>query len=154
MSGVLVAIFVSASAEAAMESIPRVRVLAGRGLAGDRYALREGTFSANAGVRDVTLIEAEALEMFGRDYGQPLDAGESRRNLLCRGVRLNDLVEKEFFVGTIPMRGMRLCEPCSHLARLTTRPVLPGLVHRGGLYAEILQDGELLVGDPIRISHA
>lgn len=152
MPGTLLAIYISPLAKTAMESIPYVRVSAGKGLEGDRYALGEGTFSANSGCRDVTLIEAEALEEFRRDYGQPLDAAQSRRNLLTRGVRLNDLVGRDFLVGTIPMRGLRLCEPCSHLARLTSAPVLPGLIRRGGLYAQILQDGKLMVGDSVCIN--
>jgi MOSC domain-containing protein YiiM len=152
MNSVLEAIYISPSAGTLPHSVQHVQVLAGRGLEGDRYARGCGTFSANSGQRDVTFIEAEALEQFVRDYGHPLDAAQSRRNLLTRGVRLNDLVGRDFFVGRIPMRGLRLCEPCTHLARLTSAPVLPGLVHRGGLYAQILQDGELTVGDSISVS--
>jgi MOSC domain-containing protein YiiM len=99
----------------------------------------------------VTLIEIEAIEQFAREYGHALDAAQSRRNLVTRGVRLNDLVGVEFFVGKVPMRGLRLCEPCAHLARLVAAPVLPGLIKRGGLYAQVLQDGVLAVGDPISI---
>ena len=97
----------------------------------------------------MTLIEIEALEEFRREYAASVDAAKSRRNLLTRGVRLNELVGCDFLVGGVPMRGLRLCEPCSHLARLTSSPVLPGLVRRGGLYAEILEDGMLVVGDSI-----
>ena len=92
------------------------------------------------------------LERFVRETGHPMDAALSRRNLLTRGIRLNDLVGREFSVGGIRMLGLRLCEPCTHLARLTGMPVLPGLVHRGGLYAQILEDGELSVGDPIVVN--
>lgn len=151
MTAVLAAIYISPVAGALPDSVQRVRALAGRGLEGDRYAVGCGTFSANSGQRDVTLIEAEMLDQFGRDYGHLLDAAQSRRNLLTRGVRLNELVGRDFLVGAVPMRGLRLCEPCTHLARLTLSPVLPGLVHCGGLYAQILADGELTVGDSILI---
>ena len=151
MTGVLVAIYVSPSAGTLPHSVQSARTITGRGLDGDRYAAGCGTFSPNSGQRDVTLIEAEALEQFVHDYDHALDAAQCRRNLLTRGVRLNELVGCDFLVGTIPMRGLRLCEPCGHLARLTSAPVLPGLVHRGGLYAQILQDGELRVGDSIVI---
>ena len=149
MTAILAAIYISPTASTLPYSVPRVRALAGRGLEGDRYALGCGTFSVNSGQRDVTLIEEEALDHFVRDYGHPLDAAQSRRNLLTRGVRLDKLVDCNFFVGTVPMRGLRLCEPCAHLARLTSAPVLPGLVRRGGLYAQILRDGELKVGESI-----
>ena len=149
MIAIIAGIYISPSAGTLPHSVESVWAIAGRGLDGDRYALGCGTFSTNSSPRDVTLIEAEALDDFVRDYGYPLDAAESSRNLLTRGVRLNELVGSDFVVGTVPMRGLRLCEPCAHLARLTPARVLPGLVRRGGLYARILQDGELSVGDSI-----
>ena len=152
MNGQLLSIYISPEAGEVPQSVPHVRLFAGRGLDGDRYSVGRGTFSQNGGKRDVTLIEAEAIEEFARDYGHNLDPAQSRRNLLTRGVRLNDLVGREFSVGPVRMRGLRLCEPCAHLARLTLLPVLPGLVHRGGLYAEILQDGDLTIGDSIQIT--
>jgi MOSC domain-containing protein YiiM len=148
---VLEAIYISPSRSTLPHAVQSVRAIAGRGLEGDRYALGCGTWSATPGQRDVTLIEIEELERFVREYGHPYDVAQSRRNLLTRGVRLNELVGRCFLVGAVPMRGVRLCEPCAHLARLTSAPVLPGLVHRGGLYAQILQDGELAVGDSISV---
>lgn len=147
----LLAIYLSPRAEALPGSVPRALARAGRGLEGDRYAAGVGTFSGRPGGRDVTLIETEALREFNHDYGERLDPAQTRRNLLTQGVRLNDLVGREFLVGAVRLRGLRLCEPCTHLARLTTASVLPGLVHRGGLYAEVLADGELAVGDAIRV---
>jgi MOSC domain-containing protein YiiM len=151
MTAILEAIYISPAASVLPHSVQSVRAIAGRGLEGDRYALGCGTFSANSGQRDVTLIEVEELDRFVRGCGHPLQAAESRRNLVTRGVRLNELVGREFFVGRVAMRGLRLCEPCAHLGRLTSAPVLPGLIHRGGLYAQILQDGELTVGDLISV---
>ncbi len=151
ITAVLAAIYISPSANTLPLPVRCARALAGRGLEGDRYALGRGTFSTRPGQRDVSLIEAEALDEFALGYGHTIDAAQSRRNLLIRGVRLNELVGCDFFIGAVPMRGLRLCEPCAHLARLTSAPVLPGLVHRGGLYAQILKDGKLTVGDSIYI---
>jgi MOSC domain-containing protein YiiM len=148
---ILAGIYISASTNTLPLSVRCARAVAGRGLEGDRYALGCGTFSTSPGRRDVSLIEAEALDEFVLGYGHTIGAAQSRRNLLTRGVRLNELVGCDFLVGAVPMRGLRLCEPCGHLARLTSAPVLPGLVHRGGLYAQILKDGELTVGDSIYI---
>lgn len=150
MNGLLLAIHISPNAGSNLRPVTNIRAIAGRGLEGDRYALGCGTFSGNPQARDVTLIEHEALEQFCRDYGCELDPALSRRNLLTRGVRLNELVGRDFVIGKVPMRGLRLCEPCAHLARLTSMPVLPGLIRRGGLYAQILRDGELAVGDAIQ----
>ncbi len=151
MNAFLAGIYISPTATALPTAVGSVRALSGRGLDGDRYAMGCGTFSNRPERRDVTLIEAEEIERFSRESMQPFDAAMSRRNLLTFGVRLNDLVGHEFMVGTVRMRGVRLCEPCTHLERVTGVPILAGLVHRGGLYAEILDDGELAVGDAISV---
>ena len=149
--GRLVGIYVAARAEETPRPAERVRALTGRGLEGDRYAAMTGTFSDRPGQRDVTLIEAEVLESYEQESGKKLSAAESRRNLLTRGVRLNDLVGREFQVGAVRMRGLRLSEPCTHLMRLTHPETLRGLVHRAGLVAEVLNDGELHVGDIVKV---
>ena len=133
--------------DGALES---VRAVAGRGLEGDRYFRRTGTYSRNEGPdRQITLIETEALEALERDYAMTLDASETRRNVATRDVALNHLIGRTFRVGEVTVRGLRLCEPCSHMERLCGQRVRPGLVHRGGLRAEIVTDGVIRVGDPI-----
>jgi len=72
-----------------------------------------------------------------------------RRSVVTRGVDLNGLVGEEFRVGEVLLRGARPAEPCAHLARLAGEEVLPGLVHRGGLRAEIVAGGTLRVGDAV-----
>ena len=134
---------------AAVESeLPRpveaVEVTA-EGVVGDRYAQS----------RDLTLIEAEALEGLRGDTGIELSAAECRRQVLTRGIRLNDLVGERFTVGGVECVGQELCEPCNHLQGLTYTGVLRGLVHRGGLRADIVSGGRIAVGDEIaRVSSA
>jgi MOSC domain-containing protein YiiM len=131
--------------------VNEVQALAGQGLQGDRYCRQEGTFSSKPGPdREITLIEMEALEAFQHEHGVELTAADSRRNVATRGVRLNDLVGKQFAVGEVVLQGLRLCEPCSHLAQLTCREVLPGMVNRAGLRAQILTGGVVRVGALIR----
>jgi MOSC domain-containing protein YiiM len=133
-----------------MQPLESVRAVAGRGLEGDRYYLREGTYSRQEGPdREITLIEIEALEALARDYGLTLDASESRRNVTTRDVALNHLVGRTFRIGEATVHSLRLCEPCGHMERLCGKRVRPGLVHRGGLRAEIVRDGVIRVGDPI-----
>jgi MOSC domain-containing protein YiiM len=150
VSARLLGIYVTAQAGELPQSMEGVWARTGRGLEGDRYAAGIGTFSERPGKRDVTLIESEALEAYARESGRKLSAAEARRNLLTQGVRLNDLVGREFTVGAVRLRGLRLSEPCTHLMRLTHPETLRGLVHRGGLVAEVLCDGELAVGDKIK----
>jgi MOSC domain-containing protein YiiM len=133
-----------------MTVLSTARLVVGVGLEGDRYAARIGTFSQVPGSgRAVTLIEIEALEALQRDYQVELDPALSRRNIVTRGVPLNHLVEREFRIGDVVLRGTRLCEPCAHLERLTAKGAMRGLIHRGGLRADILEGGTIKVGDTL-----
>lgn len=144
------AIYVTPAAEAAPQAVAEVRAVRGRGLEGDRYFTREGTFSDHSGDgREVTLIEREVIDALSVDLGIDLTRGEHRRNIATCGVPLNHLVGQSFRVGTAVLRGTRLCEPCSHLARVTQPEVLPALVHRGGLRADIVRGGTIRAADSI-----
>ena len=145
-------ILVAASPTSEMVRLPKVRALPGRGLAGDRYFLGIGTFSPSPKKPDfeLTLIEQENIEAFAAQSGLPFTPSHARRNIVTRGVRLNDLVGHKFYLGGVAVRGIRLCEPCSHLAKSSFACVLQGLVHKGGLRAQILSEGEIRVGDSIR----
>ncbi len=132
-----------------LESVESIEAVAGRGLAGDRYAAQEGRFSDPERRPDaVTLIAAEAIEAVNSD-GLELTHEESRRNLLTRGVDLNSLVGRRFRVGPIECQGIEKAEPCSYLQGLTREGVLRALVDRGGLRAAILRGGTITVGDEI-----
>lgn len=148
--GSLVAIQIGREAEGQLDSVREVRAVPGKGLEGDRYFRGEGSFSKNpGGGRQVTLVATEMLELLRSEHGIALPASETRRNLVTKGVSLNDLVGQVFQVGSVRMKGVRLAEPCNHLERLTKTGVLKGLVHRAGLRADILDEGVLRVGDPI-----
>jgi MOSC domain-containing protein YiiM len=146
MTATVEAIAITPVESALPETVQSVEVLAGQGPRGDRYfvpapAAREG--------EDLTLIEAEALEAFRAETGLELSHAESRRNLLTRGARLNHLVGKRFRVGPVECVGVELCEPCNHLQGLTRDGVLRGLVHRGGLRANVTRSGTIGVGDQL-----
>ncbi|HYP47393.1 MAG TPA: MOSC domain-containing protein [Thermoleophilaceae bacterium] len=98
---------------------------------------------------NITLVESEALAGLHDDTGIELSAAEVRRQVLTRGIRLNDLVGKRFAVGEVECLGVELCEPCAKLQRLTKPGVLKGLVHRGGLRADIVSEGRIAVGDRV-----
>jgi MOSC domain-containing protein YiiM len=148
--GTVVSIHIAATGAAPMSSVAHAQVIAGRGLEGDRYYSKVGTYSNQPGSgRDVTLIEIEAVEGLKRDYQIQLDPGQSRRNIVTRGIALNHLVEQEFRIGDVVLRGTRLCEPCAHMEKLTVKGSMRGLIHRGGLRAEIAKGGTIRVGDVI-----
>jgi MOSC domain-containing protein YiiM len=150
-TGVVEGIYVAGEAGGDPAPVPQVSAVAGRGLEGDRYFAQAGTFSDRGGDgRDVTLIEAEAIEGLAQDTGIELDPGQSRRNVVTRGLSLNDLVGRRFALGDAECVGRRLCDPCSHLEGLTQPGVLKGLAHRGGLRADIVRGGRVTIGSPVR----
>jgi len=145
-SGAVEGIWIAPSAGEPARALSSVRALPGRGLAGDRHVAGTGTFPSGRPGSALTLVAAEVCESFT----PPLQAGEHRRNVVVRGLDLNRLVGHEFQIGSVRCRGMRLCEPCTVVQGYAGRPVLRALVHRGGLRADILDDGEIHVGDIVR----
>jgi MOSC domain-containing protein YiiM len=149
--GTVVTIHITGEAARPMEAVAEARAVPGQGLEGDRYFRKIGTYSDHPGSgREVTLIEAEAIEALAREAGIELPPGASRRNIMTRGVPLNHLVGRRFRVGEVVLEGTRLCEPCTHLEGLTRQGVLPGLIHRGGLRTVIVTGGTIRVGDIVR----
>ena len=133
-----------------LRNIEQVNAIEGMGLEGDRYYNRTGTYSdKHDASREATFIESEALDALAKDYNIELEGTESRRNISTRGVALNHLVGKEFKVGEAVFRGVRLCEPCTHLEEVSGKPARKGLIHRGGLRAQIVKSGLIRVGDEI-----
>ena len=149
--GEVVSIHIAGVASESTTSVDEAHAVPGKGLEGDRYFAKEGTYSAREGPdREITLIEMETIEALERDHGLKLDPGDARRNIVTRGVPLNHFVGREFSVGAVALKGIKLCEPCAHLASLTDEKVLPALVHRGGLRAQILNEGIIRAGDTIQ----
>jgi MOSC domain-containing protein YiiM len=146
-SGNIHSIHIASAAKEPTHAVSEVQAIPGVGLEGDRYALKQGTFYKPEPDYELTLIEAEAIEAIRIEYKVELAPGEVRRNLVTRGVPLNHLVGREFRIGDVIIRGIRLCEPCNHLEALTQRPVIKSLRHRGGLRAQILKQGTIRVGD-------
>ena len=141
--GTVEAIVVAPEAEAGMTSVDEASAYAGRGLEGDRYFAGRGTFTnAHGRGHDLTLIAGEVLDDLG------LAPEGARRNVVTRGIDLNALVGRRFRIGAVECFGQRLCEPCAHLEGLTPGTLRP-LIHRGGLRADVVTDGEIRVGDAL-----
>jgi hypothetical protein len=146
--GSVAALLVAPAATSDLVRVEEARAVAGSGLVGDRYAAGAGTFSGAGRGYQLTLIEAEALAALADD-GVEIAWEDARRNVVTRGVRLNGLVGRRFLLGNVECVGRRLAEPCSHLQRLAPAGTLRGLVHRGGLRADIIGGGTVAVGDPV-----
>ena len=136
-----------------LKNLEEIKAVEGMGLEGDRYYNRTGTYSnKHDESREATFIESEALEALANDYNIDLKGYESRRNISTRGVALNHLVGKEFKVGEEAVfRGIRLCEPCKHLEEVSGKSARKGLIHRGGLRAQIVKSGRIRIGDEVEL---
>ncbi|MCA0405747.1 MAG: MOSC domain-containing protein [Proteobacteria bacterium] len=154
--GELVHIHIAPEASYEMEALSEARLIAGRGIEGDRYFLGTGTYSAKPDIREVTLIEIETLEAL--QQGEPkipgirieLSPADHRRNLTTRGVPLNHLVGKRFRIGEVVLRGGRLNFPCKYIEELLGLPQLhDALLNRSGLNCSIEKGGVIRPGDPI-----
>ena len=130
--------------------IEQAHVVPGMGIEGDRYFIRHRmTNPASKLGQEITLIEMEAIEAICHEDRVIITPGQTRRNIITRGISLNDLVDQTFRIGTIQLRGIRLCEPCNYLASRTDPRILHSLVHRGGLRAEIITEGIIHINDII-----
>jgi hypothetical protein len=151
LQGTVEVIALTPQATGDMQVVEHARAFANRGLEGDRYAAKAGTFTpANDTIRgyDLTLIEAEVLDSLTLLDGT-VEYAAARRNIVTRGIDLNALVGRRFRIGNVECLGQRLCEPCSHLERLTTKGTLRALIHRGGLRVDVLSDGDVTTGASI-----
>jgi MOSC domain-containing protein YiiM len=147
VSGQVEAIFVAAERGELPAPVERVRAHAGRGLEGNRYYWAEGDAPPGCAV---TLIAAEAVAAVAQDGGDvSVEPAATRRNVLTRGIDVNELVGKRFRIGDVECEGVELCEPCAHLESMTQPGMVKAFVHRGGLNADILTDGEIKVGDAV-----
>ena len=126
-----------------------MRAFADRGLEGDRF-FRESWTAAKRPDKAVSLIEEEVLEMAVAEQQIKISGDKTRRNIITRGVPLIDLLDREFVIGKVMMRGIRLFEPCAHLEKVSKLSgIFRALENRSGLKAAILSDGVIHTGDPI-----
>jgi len=134
-----------------MVSVPEARACADRGLEGDRF-FRESWSAANRPDKAVSLIEEEVLELAAKELGVASIADKTRRNIVTGGVPLVELLQREFVIGGVVMRGIRLFEPCGHLEKVSEIPgIFKTLERRSGLKAAILSDGVIRIGDKIAL---
>ncbi|PCJ38375.1 MAG: sulfurase [Cellvibrionales bacterium] len=141
-------LFIADKATKVLQSQTTVVAVVGRGLEGDRYFYRRGSFSHWPGRgREVTLIESEVLTSL--PAGCAISASQARRNIVTSGVRLNALVGQYFQLGEVVLYGVRLCDPCAHLDKLTRPGVMAALVGKGGLRADVIEGGTICSGDVV-----
>ena len=149
--GKVVSLYIAPQPAKPMVGIAEVRAFADRGLEGDRF-FRESWKAANRPDKAVSLIEEETVQAAAAELGAEAFGEKTRRNIVTRGVPLVQLLDREFTIGTVVMRGIRLFEPCNHLEKISkVSGIFRVLEHRSGLKAAILSDGVIRVGDPVAL---
>ena len=143
-------IYISPEAGKVQQSCQKIELVAGHGITGDRnYGLSKWPG------QNLTLIEIEEVERFIYEQNRENDLSITRRNILTRGVRLNELVGKEFKIGNVELRGVELCEPCRSLgaalesSTLPSKLVIERFLHRGGLRVDVLTSGVIEIGQEV-----
>jgi MOSC domain-containing protein YiiM len=148
----LLEIWRAPAAAAPMERLTTARLVAGRGLEGDRYALGGGTWAQYPDQeKQLTLIDVADVAAVAEEVGVPLTPGDTRRNLVTAGVHLPSLVGQWFAVGDALLFGTKRCPPCAHLARLTGVPLVRPLAGRGGVNAAVFGGATVREGDVVRL---
>ena len=129
-----------------MQDVNTVEVIASKGIVNDRYFNEN-----NDQALQITLIESENIDYYNQISETNIPYISFRRNIITKGIQLNDLVGKEFLIGDVKIKGHRLCAPCRYLQEmLKQKNLVKKLLNRGGLRCEILTDGIISVNDPIK----
>ena len=129
-----------------IQNVNEVEVIKGKGLVNDRK------FSEyNQKARQITLIEIENINHFNEISKTNIAAVDFRRNIITKNIKLNDLLDKEFFVGNVKLKAHDLCRPCKYLQeKLKQENFIKEFLHTGGLRCEIMSSGKISIGDLIR----
>src|SRR5262245_64579120 len=152
--GKVVSLYIAPQAAKPMVGVSEVRAFADRGLEGDRF-FRESWNAAKRPDKAVSLIEEETIQAAAAELGTEVFGDKSRRNIVTRGVPLVELLDREFTIGSVVMRGIRLFEPCNHLEKISKiAGIFRALEHRSGLKAAILSDGVIRIGDGVALREA
>ncbi|MGY1770881.1 MOSC domain-containing protein [Blastococcus sp. SYSU D00813] len=151
MSGTLLEIWTTTEAAAPMRRLPAGRLVAGAGLEGDRYALGGGTWARYPDLeKQLTLVDADEVAAVAAETGVPLAPGDTRRNLVTRGIALPELVGRWFAVGDALLFGVKRCPPCTHLERLTGARLVKAMAYRGGVNAAVFAGAPIAEGAVVR----
>ncbi len=129
-----------------IQEVESIEVLANKGVVGDRHF-----DNYNDPYCQLSLIESENIDYYNTKYGLNIDYIDFRRNIITRGIELNNLVGKKIKIGNVEVEGVDLCRPCKHLTEiLNQNNILKEFLRRGGLRCQILTSSKIYVGDQIK----
>ena len=130
-----------------IEEVEFIEVLANKGVVGDRHF-----DNYNDPYCQLSLIEAENIDEYNLKFGLNIPYLDFRRNIITKGIKLNDLVGKRLLVGNVEVEGIDLCRPCRHLTEMLNQEnILKEFLRKGGLRCQILSSSKIKVGDTIKV---
>jgi len=131
----------------AIKDVESIKVISNKGVVGDRHFK-----DFNDPYCQISLIESENIDYYNSKYNLNIDYVNFRRNIVTKGIQLNDLVGKKLLVGNVKIEGIDLCRPCRHLTEVLNQDnILKEFLRRGGLRCQILSSSNIYVGDEIKI---
>ena len=155
MSGKIVKLLISQDIKSPMQNVNQIVLQEGKGIFGDRYYYNRGTFSKEGKVeahRDVTLIEQERIDTFNDEFETAVPYEEFRRNIVVSNCDLNSLVDKEFQIGDVILKGIQLCEPCKYLSKqINNEHFVKKMLHKAGLRAQIIRGGNITLSSQVEV---
>ena len=130
-----------------IKEVNMIKVLANKGIVGDRHF-----HDFNDPYNQLSLIESENIDEYNIKFGLNIPYIDFRRNIVTKGIQLNDLIGKKLKVGNVELEGIELCRPCRHLTEmLDQKNVLKEFMRKGGLRCKILSSSEISIGDKINL---
>ena len=130
-----------------IEEVTSIEVIANKGVVGDRHY-----DEYNDPYNQLTLIESENIDYYNTKYGLDISYKDFRRNIVTKGIQLNELIGKKLKIGDVEVEGIDLCRPCRHLTETLNQPnILKEFLRRGGLRCQILSSSKINVNDEIKI---
>ena len=130
-----------------INEVSSINVLANKGIVGDRHFKQ-----FNDPYSQLSLIESENIDYYNIKYGLNIPYIDFRRNVITKGIQLNDLIGKKILVGKVELEGIDLCRPCRHLSEiLGQKNIIKEFLRRGGLRCQILTSSNIKIGDKISI---
>ena len=130
-----------------INEVKSIEVLENKGVVGDRHF-----DEFNDPYCQLSLIESENIDFYNSKYNLNIPYVDFRRNIITKGIRLNDLIGKKFLVGNVKIEGIDLCRPCRHLTEILSHEnILKEFLRKGGLRCQILSSSMINVGDNIKV---
>ena len=130
-----------------IEEVSSIEVLANKGVVGDRHF-----DEYNDPYNQLTLIESENIDYYNTKFGLDIPYKDFRRNVVTKGIQLNDLIGKKIKIGNVEVEGIDLCRPCRHLTEVLNQSnILKEFLRRGGLRCQILKSSTINVDDEIKV---